>query len=283
MHGDYERGLGVLLKRRATVSTVKVGETVDNAPSMPFKGIFERGGSYPTGGFVQFALSLRCDSVIFLESIHSAEKVTQALAAGLSVWFYGGPTSWNQTNFRNTRERMVELCATNHQIRGYVANPEEAWSGATPELVRELGSVLHEDSLRYSVGLASIPFMPNLLEIARMAPHVWGAPELYGIRSPGTPAELLARGNRWRPLFAGYCPCIAAWGRDAVEQREYLRGMSSLPRVMMWHNGIPRGAVFAALRDFVPLGSRSTFWRNILATFGVGLLGAVALNAVSPK
>lgn len=305
-HDDYQRGLGVLLRGRtpATPSRTVIGQAGRTVPSLPTKGIFERGPQFYSrvaGGSIGFATSLRCDSIILHKQWYSAEKLERALAAGLKVWVWSGPDSFYPSNFEATIEALRAICNSDHRINGYIANvervvapsghdPQDDWGSATPAHVARLGAMLHEDSLRFSVGLSSIPAWPHMRTIARMAPHVWGSPQLYGVISPAPPAVLLQRGRPWERAFGqGYVPELAAWSRTAPEQRAYLEGMSSISHCIFWHAELPTNDTFAAIRDFQPRGTRSGGGGvgggvgGVLAALGLGVLGGLITWAITPK
>ncbi len=303
---DYSRGLSVLTRKAPPLpasnrlSRVTIGTAGRTVPSMPRKGIFERQASvyaHVEGGFVGYAVSLRCDSVILLLRLLTPQKLAQAFAAGLKVWLYAGPDDWYTSNWSETRVEIKAACLGDHRINGYVANVERSappptgipegrvrsdyWDRATDAQVAALAAALEEDAATLSVGFCSIPQWPHFTAVARLAPHVWGSPQLYGIHSPGTPPQLLARGRPWQAVFPGYCPCLAAWARNAHEQRAYLQGMSSLPNIMFWHTQVATNDTFAALRDFVPGVGQRSGWRAVLAALGIGVAGGLITWAIT--
>lgn len=261
-------------------------------PAVPHKSFFERTGrqyeqDHIPGGYVEFLVALRCDSALFYYRTVTPEKIRKAIDAGLRVWLYGGPDDWYPSNMRATRDAIKAILVNGDpRMAGYIANvervrapsghdPQDDWGSATDEQVRELAAMLHEDSLRWSVGFCSIPAWPRFRMIAQQAPHVWGSPQLYGIVSPGDPRELLARGRPWEATFAGYAPCLAAWGRDATELRAYLSGMEAVPNALFWHTATPTGDAFAALRDFQPGARGRGGLGGVLAALGLGVLGGL--------
>lgn len=226
-------------------------------PVLPHKAVFERDPSYyPGGDVLAWASSARLDGVFLHCRIRGHEdRGARAAAAGWPIWWYAGPDHWTPETWRATRLRCLELVGRGWGV-GYVCNAERAplWAGHRSE-VQALAAALDSDSRAgLSVGFASIPAWPNWRVIAHGARLVWGAPELYGIVTPGTPAELLARGEPWRREFGGgYRPCLAAWNRSALEQRAYLAGMSGLEGGAFWHERpAPSGGVLDAIASWEP-------------------------------
>lgn len=288
MEGDYRRGVGVLTGRRE--QSITVGQESRYMPAIPHKSFFERTGrqyerDHIEGGFVEMLVALRCDSAIFHFKAYSREKVQRALAAGLRVWFYGGPDDWYPSNMQETRDAIVAILEREPQVAGYIANvervvapsghnPQDDWGSATVTQFDTLCRMLDADSRRWSVGFCSIPAWNRFRLLAQRCPHVWGSPQLYGVISPGSPRELLARGRPWEVIFAGYAPCLAAWDRNAVELRAYLDGMAEVPNALFWMTEVPSGDSFAALRDFQP-GRRRGGLGGVLAALGLGVLGGL--------
>lgn len=300
-HDDYTRGIAVLTgtRRAAAPSRTLIGQE-RHMPSVPHKSFFERTGQQYEhdeieGGYVAFLVAMRCDSAIFHFRAYRREKVREALQAGLKVWFYGGPDDWYPSNMHATRDAIKTILVNEDpRCSGYIANVEridaprgrdqqDDWGSATDAQVAELAAMLHEDSQRWSVGFCSIPAWGRFRTIARLAPHVWGSPQLYGVVSPGTPAELLSRGRAWAVAFCAYAPCLAAWARTAPELRAYLDGMRSVPNALFWHTTVPRGDSFDALRDFQP-GTRSGGgWGGVLAALGIGVLGGLITAVLTDR
>lgn len=297
-------GMRVLIDSRnkqAAPSRVVSGDML--GVSMPRKGFYERQpGFYNSpsdveGGYVGFSIAMRCDSVVFLRELYSPEKVRRALAAGLRVWFYGGPGDWRPSNYRATRDEIMRYVASDSRIEGYIANVEEMvaprgvdplndWGSAPRSTVEDMALMLKGDSASHSVGFASYPSFPHFRTIARMAPDVWGSPELYGIINPGTAQQLKARGVPWRASFAGYCPSLAAWGRDAAALTSYLNAMSEFPNVLFWHAEgatVPTGRVFSLLRDFVPGRAGQSTWRNLLLSLGISIVSGIVATVIVTK
>ena len=230
---------------------------------LPRKTFFERMPSaYAPGTSIDFGRAIGADSLILNVGLTGAlERAELATRAGWSIWWWAGPDAWKPDAWRETRSRMLERIAGGHGF-GYVVDAETAreWSGRTPE-VYALASALDADTRAgLSVGFTSFPSWPYWREIAHRARGVWGCPQLYGIVTPGTPAELLERGAPWaREFGGGYVPALAAWGRDERAQRAYLAGMRT-PAGIFWHGlPAPRGGVLAALRDWTPEGTAGPF------------------------
>ncbi len=227
-------------------------------PILPQKTFFERMPSAYAehGGSIAFGAAMGADSLILNATLTGArERGELAVRAGWHVWWWAGPDAWKPERWRETRARILELIAAGLGL-GYVVDAETArdWSGRTPE-VQALAAALDGDSRAgLSVGFTSFPTWPYWRTIAHSARLVWGCPQLYGIVTPGTPAQLLERGEPWRLEFGGgYVPALAAWGRDVPAQAAYLAGMSSVPAAAFWHGlPAPRGALLELLRAWRP-------------------------------
>jgi hypothetical protein len=127
-------------------------------------------------------------------------------------------------------------------------------------------------ALGRSVGYTSYPGFLYWRRVAQNVPAAWGSPQLYGIISPGTPAEIKARGVAWKAAFrGGYVASLAAWDRTADEQADYLSYFRDVPGAIFWHTRMPEPGtrLFDILRAFRPGGGG-----------GGGLVGLVALALV---
>lgn len=240
---------------------------------LPRKSFFERmPSSYRPTGPVEllpawrrfsdslgFAAAMGADSLILhCELTGAEERAELAVRNGVPVWWWAGPDSWKPQTWRATRARCLSLIARGLGL-GYVPDAETApeWSGRTVE-VDDFAAALDADTRAgLSVIFTSHPHWPYWRRIAHRARLVAACPQLYGIVNPGTPAELLERGEPWRREFGGgYVPALAMWARSEAEQRAYLEGMRSVPAAIFWH-GIPaaRGAVLDLVRAWTPGGA----------------------------
>jgi hypothetical protein len=224
---------------------------------LPIKTFFERMPSgYRPGSSLDFARAIGAESMVLHCNLTGAlERAELARRAGLPIWWWAGPDAWKPNTWRTTRARCLELIAGGYGV-GYVPDCETAheWAGQTQEIDALAASLDSDTRAGLSVGFTSFPSWPYWRRVAHRARGVWACPQLYGIVTPGTPAELLRRGEPWAQEFGGgYVPALAAWGRDPEEQRAYLAGMASVPGAIFWHGlPAPRGGVLSALRDWTP-------------------------------
>jgi hypothetical protein len=237
------------------------------------KGFYERQASaYPNGDSIRFAQEIGASFVVLHAALVTPQKVARARAANFPIWFWSGPESWSPDNWQRTYEQQMALAGryASQGAKGFIPDIEEiSWTDVEESERQALFTALRVASETYeSIGFTSYPTWPYHDNIANTCPLIWASPQLYGIVTPGTGAELRARGRRWRDIFrGGYCPSLAAWDRESSEQAAYLRDFVQEEGAIFWH-GLPaaRRLVKAVLTAFTLVGDAPASTATIAAT-----------------
>lgn len=208
---------------------------------------YDGDGGPPLGGadMRDDVAALRAFDFVAIEYLHSAsrELALELERAGVPVYGFSGPDSWEPSRWGRTVDQIERWC-DDVGARGYFADPEDAWPGATDAQARELGRRL-ADAGTY-VALTSYPLMPRRHAFAAgAAGRVDGSPQLYP--QAGTPAQWAAWFADWRRLFGRCIPSLsvhrATAGRFAepAQYRAYLRAIPTSRAVIGWSSGALEG------------------------------------------
>ena len=186
------------------------------------KGVFGRGPSLYTNGFIPWAVSLGADwvAVLGIAPGYRAEALA-AKRAGLRVLLWSGPTSWSPSNWRHTAD-LLEQRALEVDAWGVIADPEdwqnpnvdpsERWGNAGLEEIGRLGDRLALMQRRgLNVCVTSFPTWGGA-EGRRVLASRSGAIGMPQVYSPASPATLLARARMFSD-FRSVVPILAAWNR----------------------------------------------------------------------
>jgi hypothetical protein len=248
------------------------------------KGLYDRGNPdvYPGGSAAAYATALGCRFLaVHGLARHWYEEARAAHAAGLEVWLWSGPDSWRPPNWRRTLRVLMDRLQQAPFVQGVIADPETApeWRNAGEGEARALADALGRLSRAgYSVGLTTHTGWPWEPLVGRLAgpSGVWASPQIYGIVSPGTLAELRRRRQRWDGLgFSAVVPSVAFWERSAQEQEEYFRLWAKERGAILWTDASPPRvgtALFGVGQRFQP--SAGGWWRWLLALAGLGAAAA---------
>lgn len=211
------------------------------------KGIYARQPSfYPDEDPAGYAYALGCQFVVMHDGATGDEQLRRAQGLGLKVLLWEGPDSWLPNNWQRTLyghvERVQQL-----GLHGFVADVERAniWRGHLNE-VHVLAATLADSARAFaSVGFTSFPSWPWMNDVAAVgAPAgLWGSPQLYGVLEPGTPVELLHRGNPWHVAFGQVTPSLAAWNRTPEEQAYYLEAFRGERGAIFWQSPTNAGKI----------------------------------------
>lgn len=235
------------------------------------KAFFERDpDAYPGRDSVRYAERMACDAIIMYASASRSADYRRAARAGLRVYLYRAPSAWEPSAWEATLA-LCERLVRENGLHGVFANPESGWldgdvSGDAQRFAERFGA-LSESMTAVMVSYPSFRYR-DVFKRNRIA----GSVELYGIRNPGTPAELNRRADGWRDFPGGFVASLAAWGRSASALRVYLQGMRNTAHsVAFWH-AVPAWRYtdkrFDLLRRFMPGGS-------------IGIGGAIAAIAIT--
>lgn len=235
--------------------------------------LFERGHSFHGLGLLEYARRIGCDGVALMLPLTSAQKLAAARASGLQVWLYDMPSGWEPGTWSRSAAACDRLLSAHPWLAGVIVDQEGGWASSDAGSDREHAALcawMHARSASCAVGWTSYPDHHRRRSVAAACPRVFGVPQCYGVRTPGTPAELAARAESWRPIFsAGVVPALAGWHRDAADQRAYLEAFR--PPAFLWvtSSPAPGSGVFAALHDWTRGGAS-----GILAACVAALVGA---------
>lgn len=241
-----------------------------NAPPPRFC-LFERGVSFHGLGVFEYARRLGCDAVALLLPLVTAQKMAAARASGLRIFFYDMPGGWRPDTWARSAAQVDRLLGLYPWTEGPVVDQEGGWDG--PDGDREhpqLEAWMNRRSASAVVWWTSYPDHARRRSVAARCTRVRGIPQAYGIRTPGTGAQLVARVDSWRPLFrAGVVPAVAGWDRTAEEQARYLEAFR--PPAFLWVTSgpAPGSPTFEAIRRWADGGAS-----GILAACVAALVGA---------
>jgi hypothetical protein len=199
-------------------------------------GVYVWQGEIPPGAWDFYAVSYT-----------SRTLIASMLASGASVWLFAGPDAWAPGAWRSTLANMIARLESEPRLVGLVANPEEAWRGASTAEVEEFGRALAAASERFRVGVVTIPAMPSLERLVRAAGDgVWWSIELYA-RS-AAPASFASWGARWLAMMprsrfsvtpAAFVPDTDL-GRATMATRDtyraYLAALPTVASAIVWGN-----------------------------------------------
>lgn len=217
------------------------------------KGLFIRGSTlYPDDDPVGYAAQLDCAFVALLERDTPQDYVYKAHDLGLGAYFWSGPEDWTPDTFRQTLYTQAER-ADRLGMAGFIADAEHSWERSEDAAHQLAADLTSAQALLPSVGFTSYPTWRYTDVVASSG--VWGAPQVYGVQTPGTPAQLRARFDTWAQMFTEALPVLGihspTWRpseryyRDTEqEQRAYQGAFSDVAAAMIWQHTGPSGLIW---------------------------------------
>ena len=214
-------------------------------------GLYDRGnesvyrGDDRGNGAAGYAASLGCSWIAVNASGRDRDKVVrEARQMGLDVALWTYPDTWKPANWRATLAHIVGE-ARRLGAAWIIVDQETAsdWRSAGPEERAALAHAMAEVR-RQGLGViwTSFPTWPWWREVAAIAgpAGVVGSPQVYGVISPGSNAELRRRLDSWRDAgWHDVFPSLAAWKRGAQPQAAYLAAFTGERAGCLWTSASP--------------------------------------------
>jgi hypothetical protein len=243
------------------------------------KGIYAMGPQlYPDGDPAGYAKRLGCRFVALINGYGVQTHAVRAKDLGLQTYLWSPPETWHPDNWADTFSLQMERVES-LGLAGLIADVEDApmWLGQHDD-VQALGEALKYASKNYSIGFTSFPGWPYVDDLAKIfGGSVWCSPQLYGVRDPGTPQVVAARGKSWKSAFgaARYVPSIAAWNRSAQAQATYLQAFSDAFAAIMWLSPatpVIDSPLYNVLKSWQPPRGKPFDGRELFSTAKTGFL-----------